>query len=102
MVRPGQTDRPDGGDPGLDGPAEPVTSAVPAPTRCDRARLDDYRWTLEPKDYVFAAGHRIGVVIFSSDQEYTLLPLPGTRLTVAPASSSVVLPVVGGRSALGL
>ena len=65
-------------------------------------KMDDYRWTLEPKDYVFAAGHRIGVVIFSSDQEYTLLPLPGTRLTVAPASSSVVLPVVGGRSALGL
>ncbi|OKI49034.1 Xaa-Pro dipeptidyl-peptidase [Micromonospora sp. CB01531] len=61
----------------------------------------DYRWTLEPKDYVFAAGHRIGVVVFSSDQEYTLLPLGGTRLTVQPGSSRLTLPIVGGREALG-
>ena len=61
----------------------------------------DYRWTLEPKDYIFAAGHRIGVVVFSSDQEYTLLPLGGTRLRVAPHDSELRMPVVGGRSALG-
>ncbi|MFJ8580009.1 Xaa-Pro dipeptidyl-peptidase [Micromonospora sp. NPDC093277] len=61
----------------------------------------DYRWTLQPKDYVFAAGHRIGVVVFSSDQEYTLLPLGGTRLTVQPGASRLTLPVVGGRAALG-
>jgi X-Pro dipeptidyl-peptidase len=56
---------------------------------------------MEPKDYVFRSGHRLGLVIFSSDQEYTLLPLPGTRLTVLPKSSSLTLPVVGGRTALG-
>ncbi|MDO3700132.1 Xaa-Pro dipeptidyl-peptidase [Micromonospora sp. C28SCA-DRY-2] len=61
----------------------------------------DYRWTLEPKDYVFPAGHRIGVVVFSSDQEYTLLPLGGTRLRVAPGDSELRLPVVGGRAVLG-
>jgi X-Pro dipeptidyl-peptidase len=49
---------------------------------------------------VFPAGHRIGVVIFSSDQEYTLLPLGGSELTVAPGHSSVELPIVGGRHAL--
>ncbi|MFD0970547.1 Xaa-Pro dipeptidyl-peptidase [Plantactinospora endophytica] len=64
-------------------------------------RMNDYRWTMEPKDYVFRAGHRLGLVIFSSDQEYTLLPLPGTRLTVLPKSSTLTLPVVGGRAALG-
>jgi X-Pro dipeptidyl-peptidase len=64
-------------------------------------RLYDYRWTLEPKDYVFPAGHRIGVVVFSSDQEHTLLPLGGTRLRVAPNESELRIPVVGGRPVLG-
>ncbi|MFY1692132.1 Xaa-Pro dipeptidyl-peptidase [Plantactinospora sp. WMMB782] len=64
-------------------------------------RAADYRWTMEPKDYVFPAGHRIGLVVFSSDQDYTLLPLPGTQLTVLPKSSTLTLPVVGGRAALG-
>jgi X-Pro dipeptidyl-peptidase len=66
-----------------------------------QGKLYDYRWTLEPKDYIFAAGHRIGVVVFSSDQEYTLLPLGGTRLRVAPHDSELRIPVVGGRSAVG-
>jgi X-Pro dipeptidyl-peptidase len=64
-------------------------------------KLYDYRWTLEPKDYVFPAGHRIGVVVFSSDQEYTLLPLGGTQLRVAPNDSELRIPVVGGRSGFG-
>lgn len=66
-----------------------------------QGKLYDYRWTMEPKDYVFPAGHRIGVVVFSSDQEYTLLPLGGTELRVAPNDSELRLPVVGGRSVLG-
>ncbi|MGS2617167.1 Xaa-Pro dipeptidyl-peptidase [Micromonospora sp. LZ34] len=66
-----------------------------------QGKLYDYRWTLEPKDYVFPAGHRIGVVVFSSDQEYTLLPLGGTELRVAPNHSELRLPVVGGRAVLG-
>ena len=60
----------------------------------------DYRWTLEPKDYIFKAGHRIGVVVFSSDQEYTLLPLGGTQLTVTPLASELTLPIVGGQAAI--
>jgi len=70
-------------------------------TAVRQGSMYDYRWTLQPKDYVFAAGHRIGVVVFSSDQEYTLLPLGGTRLTVQPGASRLTLPVVGGRAALG-
>jgi X-Pro dipeptidyl-peptidase len=60
----------------------------------------DYRWTLEPKDYIFQAGHRIGVVVFSSDLEYTLLPLGGTQLTVTPIASELTLPIVGGQEAI--
>ncbi|MEV4809121.1 Xaa-Pro dipeptidyl-peptidase [Micromonospora avicenniae] len=66
-----------------------------------QGKLYDFRWTLEPKDYIFPAGHRIGVVVFSSDQEYTLLPNGGTKLRVAPDHSELRLPVVGGRAVLG-
>ncbi|MEV0713863.1 Xaa-Pro dipeptidyl-peptidase [Asanoa sp. NPDC050611] len=66
-----------------------------------QGKMYDFRWTLEPKDYIFQAGHRIGVVVFSSDQDYTLLPLGGTELRVAPNDSELRLPVVGGRAVLG-
>jgi X-Pro dipeptidyl-peptidase len=67
----------------------------------EQGKMYDYTWTFEPKDYIFPAGHRIGVVVFSSDQEYTLLPRGGTELTVAPTDSQVTLPIVGGAGALG-
>ena len=54
-----------------------------------------FDWPLEPDDYVFPAGHRIGLVIVSTDMNFTLRPDPGTRLTVDPGRSSVTLPVVG-------
>ncbi|MFG1996360.1 CocE/NonD family hydrolase [Actinoplanes sp. NPDC048988] len=58
------------------------------------------RWNLQPKDYVFQAGHQIGLVVISTDHDYTLRPLPGTRISVVPTASRVELPLVGGRSAL--
>ena len=61
-----------------------------------------FTWNLEPDDYVFPAGHRIGLVVVSTDQQYTVRPDPGTRLTVDPSRSSVTLPVVGGRPGLAL
>jgi X-Pro dipeptidyl-peptidase len=57
-----------------------------------------FTWPLEPDDYVFAAGHRVGLVVVSTDMHYTLRPLPGTELTVNPAKSTVSLPIVGGSS----
>ncbi|WP_233513711.1 Xaa-Pro dipeptidyl-peptidase [Micromonospora craterilacus] len=81
---------------------DPQNRKNPARTEpVKQGKLYDFRWTLEPKDYVFPAGHRIGVVVFSSDQEYTLLPLGGTELRVAPQHSELRLPVVGGRTVLG-
>ena len=61
-----------------------------------------FTWELEPDDYVFPAGHRIGLVVVSTDQQYTVRPDPGTRLTVNPSRSSVTLPVVGGYRGLAL
>jgi X-Pro dipeptidyl-peptidase len=54
-----------------------------------------FDWPLEPDDYIFPAGHRIGLVVVSTDTNFTLRPDPGTRLTVDPGRSSVTLPVVG-------
>ena len=59
------------------------------------------RWDLQPDDHVFRAGHRIGLVVVSTDYDYTLRPRPGTQLTLASGASEVSLPVVGGAGALG-
>jgi len=55
---------------------------------------------LQPDDQVIRAGQRIGLLIFSSDREFTLRPEPGTELTVDLDGTTVVLPVVGGQEAL--
>ena len=43
-------------------------------------------------DYVFKAGHQIGVVLIASDYDYTIRPKAGTKLTVK--LSEVTLPIV--------
>jgi X-Pro dipeptidyl-peptidase len=54
---------------------------------------------LEPTDKIVPAGARLGVMVFSSDREFTLWPKPGTELTIDLAASSAQLPVVGGVAA---
>lgn len=56
-------------------------------------------FALEPDDQVIAAGERIGLLIFSSDHDYTLKPPAGTKLTIDVDSTSLELPVVGGKDA---
>ena len=51
---------------------------------------------LMPDDQIIPKGQQIGLMIFSSDKEFTLWPSPGTELTVDLAGSLVQLPVVGG------
>jgi X-Pro dipeptidyl-peptidase len=55
---------------------------------------------LQPDDQVIAAGEQLGLMIFSSDREFTLRPDPGTRITVDLAGTMLHLPVVGGQAAL--
>ena len=52
----------------------------------------------QPKDSVVAAGRRLGVMILSSDRDYTVRPAPGTELTMDLRESQVRLPIVGGPS----
>lgn len=51
---------------------------------------------LEPDDQIIPAGQKIGLMIFSSDRDFTLWPDPGTELTVDLDATSIEIPVVGG------
>lgn len=53
---------------------------------------------LQPDDQIIPAGQQIGLMIFSSDAEFTLLPKPGTELTVDLDGTVLTLPVVGGKA----
>jgi len=53
-------------------------------------------FTLQPDDQIIKKGQQIGLMIFSSDNNYTLLPKPGTELTVDLEGTSITIPVVGG------
>ncbi|MDZ7635123.1 MAG: CocE/NonD family hydrolase C-terminal non-catalytic domain-containing protein [Bacteroidales bacterium] len=52
---------------------------------------------LEPDDQIIPAGKRIGLLIFSSDKEFTLHPMPGTELTLDLDGTEVTIPIVGGK-----
>ena len=51
---------------------------------------------LMPDDQIIPKGKQIGLMIFSSDKEFTLWPKPGTQLTIDPNSTTISLPIVGG------
>jgi len=54
---------------------------------------------LMPDDQIIPAGQQIGLMIFSSDKEFTLWPDPGTELTVDLDGTSMTIPIVGGLEA---
>jgi X-Pro dipeptidyl-peptidase len=60
----------------------------------------DLTFDLQPDDQVIPAGQRIGLMIMSTDREFTLHPDPGTELTVDLGGTWLELPVVGGRAAV--
>lgn len=62
-------------------------------------RSYDLVFDLEPDDQIVPAGQRIGLMVFSSDRDFTLWPDPGTQLTVDLDATTLELPVVGGAEA---
>ncbi len=60
----------------------------------------DVTFDLEPDDEFVPAGKQLGVMIMSSDREFTLWPKPGAELTIDLAKSSFSIPIVGGIGAL--
>jgi X-Pro dipeptidyl-peptidase len=62
-------------------------------------RFYEVSFDLQPDDQIIPAGQQIGLMIFSSDQEFTILPKPGTELTIDLDGTVLTLPIVGGKSA---
>lgn len=58
------------------------------------------KFDFQPDDQVIKKGQQIGLMIFSSDSQFTLLPEPGTELTIDLDATTLTLPVVGGEAAL--
>ncbi len=54
---------------------------------------------LQPDDQIIPVGQQIGLMIFSSDKDFTLWPDPGTELTIDLDGTSISIPVVGGSEA---
>ncbi|MCP2341300.1 Xaa-Pro dipeptidyl-peptidase [Actinomadura rupiterrae] len=58
-----------------------------------------FRWDMQPTDYTVKAGHRLGVIVLSTDYDYTLRYPAGTAVAVRPGVSRVWLPVAPGGDA---
>lgn len=56
----------------------------------------DVVFDLQPDDQIIPAGQQIGLMIFSSDRDFTLWPEPGTELSIAVRAIEFTLPIVGG------
>jgi X-Pro dipeptidyl-peptidase len=63
-------------------------------------RFYDLTFDLEPDEQVIPAGKELGVMILSSDPEFTLVPRAGAKLVIDAGRTSIGVPVVGGLDAL--
>jgi X-Pro dipeptidyl-peptidase len=63
-------------------------------------RFYSLTFDLQPDDQIVPAGKRIGLMIMSSDRDFTLWPQPGTELTIDLDQTTLRLPVVGGPAML--
>jgi X-Pro dipeptidyl-peptidase len=59
----------------------------------------DVEFELQPDDQIIAPGEQIGLMIFSSDRDFTLWPEPGTQLQIDLNHTRLTLPIVGGATA---
>jgi X-Pro dipeptidyl-peptidase len=62
-------------------------------------KFNTLTFDLQPDDQIIPEGKRIGLMIFSSDRDFTLWPEPGTQLTIDVDSTTLRLPIVGGGEA---
>ena len=69
-----------------------LSPAVTTPVRDGKAYT--FRWDLQTQDHVFPAGHRIGVVLLSTERDHTLRYPAGTEVGLRTGISSITLPIV--------
>jgi len=53
------------------------------------------RVPMQPSDYVFDSGHRIGLVIMSTDPEFTLRPPAGSTMAIRTSRTTLTIPLAG-------
>ena len=56
----------------------------------------DVEFELQPDDQILQPGEQLGLVLVSSDRDFTLWPEPGTRLQFSIDGCQLDLPIVGG------
>lgn len=64
-----------------------------------KGKFYEVSFDLMPDDQIIKKGQQIGLMVFSSDKEFTLHPEPGTELTIDLDGTSLSLPIVGGNEA---
>ena len=65
----------------------------------ETGRYYDISFDLQPDDHVIPAGQQLGLMVFSTDRDFTVWPEPGTELTIDLQATNLTLPVVGGTTA---
>ncbi|MUV37240.1 Xaa-Pro dipeptidyl-peptidase [Lentibacillus sp. JNUCC-1] len=86
------------------GPKEPVivtrgwmdlghVHSLSKPEALDSDQTYTFSWDMEPHDYVFQKGHQIGLVLMSSDKDYTIRPVERAEITVYCGKSQIELPL---------
>jgi X-Pro dipeptidyl-peptidase len=55
---------------------------------------------MQPNDHVFTRGHRIGLVVMSTDADFTLRPPAGSILSLRTHQTKLKMPMVGGTDAV--
>ena len=68
-----------------------LSPARSTPIRAGKAYT--FRWNLQTSDHVFAPGHRIGLVLISTERDHTLRYPAGTTVGVRLGISRLVLPL---------
>ncbi|PQB06125.1 Xaa-Pro dipeptidyl-peptidase [Polaribacter filamentus] len=74
---------------------ESISKSAPLKT----GKFYEMKFDLQPDDQIIKKGQQIGLMIFSSDNNYTLLPKPGTELTIDLPETTITIPIVGGENA---
>jgi X-Pro dipeptidyl-peptidase len=80
--------------------ADPQNTSLRESTALTPGEFVTVSFELMPDDQIIPVGAQIGLMIFSSDAEFTLRPMPGTQMTVDLKDTQLTLPVVGGIQAL--
>ncbi|MDG1276525.1 MAG: CocE/NonD family hydrolase C-terminal non-catalytic domain-containing protein [Algoriphagus sp.] len=65
-----------------------------------RGKFYEVSFKLQPDDKIIPAGQQNGLMIFSSDAEFTILPKPGTELTIDLDGTVLTVPVMGEKAAV--